>query len=294
MLLDNSASLPGSVPFVLPLGGRYGVSARREGNGYCFHVPGVGEVWTDADGSLRETRLASDAVPERMGDALTGTIFPLLWTLRGGFLLHGAAVATPHGAVLLFGPSGAGKSTLAAAFEGWAGCRVLDDDAALLEENPAGLRVHPTPRGVSLWEDSLAALGGAFPDQRRLPAYGRKFRARRQGEAPVESQGEDGWPRPGGPGSVPVIAALHLPRPEGADPAQAAFEAMTNSEKYLRLGRSLQRVDLTDRALVKAQFALSTRLAATLPIHRLRFPRAYPALPAVRQAVLDFVRETRP
>lgn len=243
-------------------------------------------MFVDDGGNLSGVHLAPGARPDVLQDALTGHILPLLWTLRGGFILHAAAVATPEGAFLILGPSGAGKSTLAASFEARSGCRVLDDDSALLEDGPGGFRVHPTGRGVSLWADSLAVLGGAFPRQRGLPAYGSKYRARRAGGSPAPE-----WPQMGGPGSAPLVAAFHLTRPTEGEPDGAAFLPMSASDKHLRLGRSAQRLDLTDRGLLKQQFAFLGRLIADVPLCRLRFPRAYAALPDVRQAVLAHVRE---
>ena len=272
-LFDNIVSLPI---------GRYQVSVSKAGGRYRFDIPNTGTIVSDTQGNLLETRLDFGASADILQDALTGSILPLLWTLRGGFLLHASAVFTPYGAVLFFGPSGAGKSTLAASFESRAGCRVLDDDGAFLERTAGGLQVHPTERGVSLWHDSLAAVGSEFPQTRRLPAYGTKYRARRE-----ISASDLVWPMPGSSHGIPVAAAFHLPRPSGEEVSVTA-EPMTAPDKHLRLARSFQRLDVTDRDFLKRQFGFVSQFIAAVPLRRLCYPRVYSCLPDVQLTVLSY------
>jgi hypothetical protein len=261
----------------------------RDETGFEFRVADVGEVRFDRNGNLTATRLAPQACPELLDNVLIGHILPLVWSLRGGFTMHSAVVATRRGAVLFFGPSGAGKSTLAASFEGCDGCTVLDDDAGLLKRCGQDILAYPTGRGVSLWSDSLAAVGAGFPEQRRLSAYGTKFRARRANSPP-----DAVWPEGEEERGVPLVAAYHLLRPAEDDPAQPVFEPMTAADKHLRLGRSCQRLDLTDTDQLQRQFAFLSHLITRIPICRLRYRRSYATLPDVRRAVLEHIERPIP
>ena len=69
--------------------------------------------------------------------------------LRGGVMLHCAAIVKNNQAVVLFGHSGAGKSTSSAlALEN--GCSVVSDDINIIEPGPEGWQVCPIPFSGSL------------------------------------------------------------------------------------------------------------------------------------------------
>jgi hypothetical protein len=53
------------------------------------------------------------------------------------------------------------------------------------------------------------------------------------------------------------------------------------------------RLDITDRERNAREFEMLTRLAEKLPMYRLSYPRRYDKLPAVRDAILAHVEETR-
>ena len=97
-----------------------------------------------------EHRLLAYALPYLLGD-------------RGDLILHGAAIDTPNGAVVLLGPSGRGKSTLALAAVA-AGHRVLGDDAVRVTfdpMDPSRVTAWPGPAGArSICRDTTGRAVG--------------------------------------------------------------------------------------------------------------------------------------
>jgi hypothetical protein len=123
----------------------------REGVGR-FLVRGGREVRVDVDPS------AEDRVWRL---SLFGPVLGLLLIQRGLLVLHGAAVASSRGAVLLLGGNGSGKSSLAAELCR-RGYRLLTDDVVAIE-SPAG--AHPRALTgvplIKLWREAadLAPTG---------------------------------------------------------------------------------------------------------------------------------------
>lgn len=70
------------------------------------------------------------------------TMLHLWLSAEGRQFVHGAAVGTIDGAVLIAGPSGAGKSSTALACLGHPQLRLLADDYCVLEDGPDGPTLH--------------------------------------------------------------------------------------------------------------------------------------------------------
>ncbi|GBD25688.1 hypothetical protein HRbin30_01012 [bacterium HR30] len=84
--------------------------------------------------------------------------YPLWWRGEvdfGRHPIHAAAVATPHGAVLLAGASGVGKSTISTALAAQNGNKLLSDSFVLLE----GSKVLAVPEPILLDRPALRWLG---------------------------------------------------------------------------------------------------------------------------------------
>lgn len=106
---------------------------------------------------------------------LLGTVFGVLAHQRGWLPLHVSAINAPNGVWAFTGQSGAGKSTLSAWLHYHHGCDLLTDDVAVVKpEEPLPL-LHPGPRKIKLWKQTLAALDldakGAQRDLMRLDKY---------------------------------------------------------------------------------------------------------------------------
>lgn len=109
------------------------------------------------DGNHMVVRPAPGASMDAIRVFLYSTAFGALLHQRRLLPLHGSAVATPDGAILLLGPSGCGKSTLACALHK-AGFPLIADDICsvdLSDEFPQIVPGLPLPQ---LWLDSIQAL----------------------------------------------------------------------------------------------------------------------------------------
>lgn len=138
-------------------GGRQRLTIRRcPDGGYVLVAPPAATVTLSADRSALRWHVP-DGIP-RAEDAelLVATVLPRVATAQHSLVLHAAALASPHGAVLLCGRSGAGKSTISATIAARTGWPLLGDDASAIEAGPGGvavrgfnadvrIRVHPAP-----------------------------------------------------------------------------------------------------------------------------------------------------
>ncbi len=92
---------------------------------------------------------------------MLGRVLPLALHRGGALSLHGSAVVTPAGAILLLGAKGRGKSTLALALA-QRGAPLLTDDVAVVEApTDEGAPVRPGVHAVRLWPDAAERLGTA-------------------------------------------------------------------------------------------------------------------------------------
>ncbi len=89
---------------------------------------------------------------------MLGRVLPLALHRAGALCLHGSAVATPAGAIVLLGPKGRGKSTLALALA-QRGAPLLTDDVAVVEYSGGDCQVRPGVHGMRLWADAASRLG---------------------------------------------------------------------------------------------------------------------------------------
>lgn len=124
---------------------------------YHFHLAGSGPSETVQ--RLRYRRRLDTLRARRFSTLLYYLVYhPLLWMLRrrqGWAVLHGGAVATPDGAVVLVGMPGCGKSTLLSAMLADARCALLSDNLLLYH---AG-RVRACPELMLLDDSSLQRAG---------------------------------------------------------------------------------------------------------------------------------------
>lgn len=109
---------------------------------------------------------------------LLGVVLAVLLHQRGGFVLHGSAIAIEGECVALVGAKGQGKSTLAAALYGRGHTLVADD--IVVVNHSDGQRPHTLPGSaqLKLWPDGLAAALGDDPATAPVLAAGYAKRAR--------------------------------------------------------------------------------------------------------------------
>ncbi len=148
-----------------------------------------GELWRVATSDIGDFDIADDSrtIVWRAGAStsaalaseelarfdMLGRVLPLALHRTGALSLHGSAVITPAGAILLLGAKGRGKSTLALALA-QRGAQLLTDDVAVVEAPPGeGARVRPGVHAVRLWPDAAERLGTA--DYGSAGSIGRKL-----------------------------------------------------------------------------------------------------------------------
>lgn len=128
--------------------------------------------WASYDLDLGQTNHTVD-VTMQVGASETAVAFvfsvlPLVLPAWGLEPLHGSAVLTSLGALIILGPSGAGKSSIAAALES-RGLALLADDTCAFDEN---LVLWPGPAAINpRWVDALQPPIGEYNEKMiRAPA----------------------------------------------------------------------------------------------------------------------------
>ena len=110
----------------------------------------------------------SEGSPETLRLFILGSCMGAVLFQRGMLPLHGNAIATAKGALVLCGESGAGKSTLAAVLH-LRGYQVLADDICAVHLNPNGAPiVAPGYPRLKLWVDTLSQLGASLDGLQRI------------------------------------------------------------------------------------------------------------------------------
>lgn len=117
-----------------------------------------------------------DAKTDAINTFLLGSCCGALLFQRRLLPLHGSAVATAQGAVLILGESGAGKSTLAASLNGQ-GFPLLSDDVCAIgfSDTPVIFPAYPQ---MKLTPQSAVALGMVDTGTDNFSAYEEKFHLR--------------------------------------------------------------------------------------------------------------------
>jgi hypothetical protein len=189
---------------------------------------------------------------------LLGPVLGLLLHQRGLFVLHASAVALEAGVVAFLGHSGRGKSTTAAMLHARGGAVVADDAVALDLAAPGGPAALPGFPQLKLWPDAVTALGENPEDLPRIHPTEPK-RARTANSVTTTPQ--------------PLRRLYVLTEAEslGLEPLHghaAVFEVLQHSF----VAPALEQLG-SSRFLAEC-----TRLAAMVPVRRLRRPRCLAGL----------------
>ncbi len=206
---------------------------------------------------------------ERVRMFLLGAVMGVLLHRAGLLVLHGSAIRSGDGAVVLLAPKWGGKSTTAGALveRGW---EPVSDDLVAIDFSESELRVRPAFPQLKLWPDSLQALG---KDSAAIPRIHPEFEKRdfrvggRFGTEPVPLRAVFLLER---------AAALSI---EALDPLAALHAVMGHwycarfeYETLVSLGLS-------------SQFQGSTKLAHSVDCFRLEQPASLERIGEVAEAV---------
>lgn len=215
----------------------------------CFPVPGAGDRWR---GLFQQQ------------------ILPLLQSLKGDPVYHGAGIRIGRGSVALLGPSGRGKSTLAAAFARL-GYPFLGDDCLRLRLDPDGCaEILPDQRSIRLWDDSLDALA---PDGARTSHV--------PGSYKQQLLATSGLPYCDEP--MPLTCAYQLA--EGhAD--SVCLTPLRGAKAVMAWTANAFVLDIKSPKILRRNIETATRLARLAPVSVLDYPREYGVLDAVVASIV--------
>ena len=221
------------------------------GDGVRFVVARSGrEVWAD----WPENYTLEDACTY-----LKGPVMGYVLRLRGVVSLHASAVAIDEQAIALVGSPGAGKSTTAAAFA-HRGLPVLADDVVALAEEAGNFFVQSGSPRVNLWPDSVRALFGSEEALPRItPNWDKRFLLLGQNRFGFATK------------PLPLRAIYLLGEREESMTAPVTVE-VAGSEALAALVANTYVNYLLDRNMRSVEFDLLSRLAARIPIRRVRPP----------------------
>ncbi len=215
----------------------------------CVPVPGSGDAWR----SVFEQQVQ-----------------PLLLSMRGEHVFHGAAVVVDGWAIGFLGPSGQGKSTLTAALAR-RGCAFLSDDCLHLCIEHEGIWVQPHAAYVRLWTDSAEFLGRG--DVTIVP-----------GSPKPRLMAGDAFPYKDRPARLTHVYVLgdsmgDLP----------AIEAMLPSRQLMAWTANAFVLDLRNGQVLRRNMEVAANLVQEVRMRRLAYQRRYDVLESVVEAILEDV-----
>jgi hypothetical protein len=212
---------------------------------------------------------AIDAFHTHLGPSLSFALINL-----GVEPLHSTTVVVDGQAVALMGDCGYGKSTLGAEFLR-AGHQLLTDDLLVLRETRTGFLAYPGAPRVKLYPDMARRVLGATVKGLRLKGLTPKL------IVPLDA-------RRGRRTITPLTAIYVLTPPSGSRgaPAGVRIRTLTPRQACLELVRNTFNMAVEDTGRLQRQFAQATRVALTIPVKSLSYPRHFSMLSEAREAIL--------
>jgi hypothetical protein len=227
-----------------------------------FHVSG--------DGSQILWRKLADVSNEVLFTYLLNQVLAYSLVAQGIEPLHASCVVIEGKAIALMADSGAGKSTLAAGFLRL-GHPLLTDDALVLRLVGKHVLAYPSLPRLKLSSTSATALLGKrsslpmnrYTDKLILPLASAE---RASGPAPLHA--------------IFVLTAA-------SEDSEICITRMDGHRALLPLMAHSFHTPLVGRRRLEQQFGFASRLADTVPIKALSYPRRLELLPAVLESLLS-------
>lgn len=206
--------------------------------------------------------------PETLRHLLLDDVLPRALSLTGVFVLHGSAVVTRYGALVLLGVSGQGKSTLAGAFAR-SGRPLLADDGVIVRPTAAGWVATASYPGMRLYPRSVEAIGGL----RAVGPVSEHTTKLRYGTATLATQADPHW----------LGGLLSLQSPPADHPDRLAVEEMGPTAKVKHL---LDQAFALPGSIADftAQLDAAVLLAEEVPMAQLLVPRDLTRLDELQEA----------
>jgi hypothetical protein len=253
----------------------------RTSDGMTYlHWPGLFEFVVSADGRRVAGRPLGDASPEAFQTYLLSQVTSFALLGQGIESLHATVLEVGDGAAAFLGDCGFGKSTLAAAFLR-AGHRLLTDDLLVAQPRPDGVLAFPGPPRIKLFPEPARTFLGDVSGPPMNGLTPKQVIPLGPGQC-VSS------PRP--------VRAFYVLRPPADQSRRSRITLRRLSPRHavLRLLAGTFNTAVRDPARLARQFAAASRLAATVPVKSLSYPRELSQLPQVVEAVRsDLARHGR-
>jgi hypothetical protein len=261
-------------------GGELWLSFAKVDGGYLLRFNEVADFFVSGDGQKIVCEPKPETPPNTIQHILLDQVIPLVINLKGGEALHASAVLTQYGIISFVGSTGMGKSTVAATFLK-AGYPLLSDDCLALVEKDQNIYALPAYPGLRLWKDSASWLFGNEKAYNTVAHYTNKYQV--EIETKKESFSTD-------PQLLKRIYNL-FDTSEIGGKTDIVIERLSPRESFMTLVRAAFRLDITDRNMLTRQFHFLKRVASCVSVCRLIFPRNFNLLPAVREAILNDLKD---
>lgn len=238
----------------------------------------IGEFLVSRDGRQIACCPARESHHESFQVYLLGQALSFALVKCGFEPLHATCIVVEGRAVAFLGDSGFGKSSLAAYFIS-AGDRLLTDDLLLLQERPDGFLAYPGPPRIKLLPDMarkyLGGVTGGVPMNSATSKLVLPLDREKVCESPM------------------LLSAIYgLSRPQDMPDTQAVeFEPLTSRQAFLELSCNTFNYVILDGERAIRQIRETAHIVNAVPVKRLLHPRSLEALPSVRQAIIEDLRE---
>lgn len=274
--IDRTAAPPPDVYWFhewrKPRGPRW-LSFGRIDGGYLLRFTGLADFAVNSAATRIVARPAPGVPAGTVRHLLIDQVLPLAASRHGHVALHASAVhLNGIGAIGFVGDAGRGKSTLAAALAA-TGAHVVTDDCLTIDSRGASLYAVPGYPGLRLWPRSPARTVLASRRARRVAHYSSKQRV--LDGATFHQQ------------AVP-LRALFLLSPRAASGAAASIRRVAPRARLMGLLRYGYVLDVEDRRDLGTLFAGLSRIAALVPVMRLRVRNGSRFLPHAANLIRQF------
>lgn len=186
--------------------------------------------------------------------------------------LHSTTPVVDGQAVALMGDCGYGKSSLGASFVG-AGHALLTDDLLVVNHEDGRFVAYPGAPRVKLYPAIARAIFGPRVQGLRLEPLTPKL------IIPLGGTQSRRTPAP--------LKAIYMLRPATArTPPGVVIRPLSPRRAFVELVRNTFNMAVDEPSRLERQFALATRLALTVPVKSLSYPRKMGMLSKARQAIL--------
>jgi hypothetical protein len=244
----------------------------RDGSDY-LEWAGLFEFVISADGCQIAARFSPAATIESFYTYLLGQVLSYALIKQGLEPLHATVVVVKERALALIGDSGYGKSSLAAAFLR-AGAQLLTDDLLVIKEIDGRWVAYPGPPRIKLFPETARAYLGEQAVGVLMNNATEKL------VIPVDVEHSARSPQPiktffrlRPPSKMSIINRVTI---RTRSQRQACFDLIANT--YNSRIRTRERLS--------NQFGMVTRLANTVPVKALSYPRELSRLPEVVDAIV--------